>query len=545
MECSASCGYRNEGDPMPTVNCPYCNSAMASSVEEGHLPSSIECAHCANRNVVRSDPFPSVGRPRYRFSLMALFSLTALCGLLFAMIQLLGFTGGFVFAEILVLGIGIANLRRIRSLLGIPILKVTALEFGVLLMVCGILHGLTFPAVQSNCPSRRTRAAVASPVGPTASAQLEQEEQQRCEAILLKAIESSEQPTLYTIGLCKHVPIGRVGAHLESALKSMDPSVRLAAADFCIEHSPEQFRQSIVESMNDIQLRFDRGSISLSQDFPAKSQDEKVNAITEAMLTASNEMRLPSQAEVVHRAAVLMRLGDAKAKETVEAWVKQDLSVIKETKWICPMMCVHPSSNKGKCAVCSMELVKVPPEFTEEDWQARIEAIRAYQQAGNRVATAARSIVISEASPHVRLLAADIWSKEAPADALPHIAVFLHGDNREFALELLSVSMPARFTKELEAVAHAPDASLPLRLSAYEGLLRCGNSELLSELRTMIDAGDTKGNDSGNKELAMLVMTAHAEAEDVVRLKRLLKSKYQVLAAEALLTLGRKENLKH
>tara|TARA_R110002073_G_scaffold154858_9_gene310117 strand:+ start:10025 stop:11209 length:1185 start_codon:yes stop_codon:yes gene_type:complete len=380
---------------------------------------------------------------------------------------------------------------------------------------------------------------------PAAFAQPTEFEQQRCEAILLEAVKASEQPTAYTIGLCKYLPIDLVSAHLESALQSEDPAVRLAAAGFCVGYSPTRFRESIEESMSGIQTRFERGSVQLSQDFAADLQVEKEKMIGDVMINEGNEMRLPSQLEVVQRAAILMKLGDVKARRTIEAWVDQDLSVIKETKWVCPMMCVHPSSDKGRCAVCAMELVNVPPEFTEDDWQARLEAIRVHQQAGNRVTAVARSIVISEASPFVRLLAADIWSKEAPADALPHIAVFLHGDNREFALGLLSSSMPDRFLMEFETAVHSPQASLSLRLSAYEGLLQCGKSEYMYELRRIIDAADTEMSEDSDKELAILLMITHAEADDLVRLKRLLSSEYQVLAAKSLLSLAKKADLKH
>ncbi len=302
-------------------------------------------------------------------------------------------------------------------------------------------------------------------------AQLDQDEQRRCEAILLHVIDANKQPNLYTIGMCKYLPIGRVGDHLESALKSKDLAVRLDAANHCLEQAPTRFRELIQQSMTEIQTRFERGEVPLPPDVDEKSQDEKRKEIMDAMIKADNALRLPSQTQMVQRAAVLMKLGDAKATRTIEGWVQQNPSAMKGPRWICPMMCVHPSSKQGRCAVCAMELVNALPLVTQDDWRAKLAAIRAYQESGNRVAAAARSIVISEATPDVRLFAADIWSKEAPVDALPHIAIFLHGGSRWLALDLLSVSMPDRFVKEFEAIVNSPKLSFTHRMSAYNSPL--------------------------------------------------------------------------
>lgn len=96
-----------------------------------------------------------VRSPGIQFPLITLFLITALLSIFFASIRLFGFTGMFIFADLVILTIGIANLLRIRTALGVRIPKVTVAEFGVLLFVCFVLHGVSMPAVQSNCHPRR------------------------------------------------------------------------------------------------------------------------------------------------------------------------------------------------------------------------------------------------------------------------------------------------------------------------------------------------------------------------------------------------------
>ncbi|GAA4469522.1 hypothetical protein [Novipirellula rosea] len=67
----------------------------------------------------------------------------------------------------------------------------------------------------------------------------------------------------------------------------------------------------------------------------------------------------------------------------------------------------------------------------------------------------------------------------------------------------------------------------------------------IPKLTRLTDATDTEMSEDSDKELAILLMITHAEADDLVRLKRLLSSEYQVLAAKSLLSLAKKADLKH
>lgn len=110
--------------------------------------------------VAHSEPASNGIAPGIQFPLTTLFVVTGLLSVLFALMRLFGLTGALLAGDLVVLAIGIANLFRVRTMLGVRFPKVKVGEFGVLVILCFVLHGLAMPAVVTKC---RPRGAAAGP----------------------------------------------------------------------------------------------------------------------------------------------------------------------------------------------------------------------------------------------------------------------------------------------------------------------------------------------------------------------------------------------
>lgn len=344
--------------------------------------------------------------------------------------------------------------------------------------------------------------ALAVLVSSTASGQEVAALRQRCEAILIEAINADSgsgrsEPSIAAILLCKYVPVERIEDRLREALASDRFEVRLAAAEVAAARSPERFREAIVSALDGV-----------------KATSPYVS---------------------VQRSAILMNLGDKGAKKKVEAWASHDPSAVRPDRWMCPMICTEPAKKRGKCPVCSMELVPTAEEFDFDDWQASLLALRALRQAGKQVADTARSIVVSDASAFIRLQAAGIWAEEMPREALPHINVYLHSDLRDSALSILAGEMPRQCVAEFKHAIEDPSISPFGRWTAYHGLARAGRKDYLKEARTLVDGIATTRQEETFEVPAIWTLGELPLLEDMNRLERLLDTSYKVTAAKVLL----------
>jgi hypothetical protein len=162
--------------------CPQCNALMDASAEDGRLLSAIVCDACAGRKVVAREPWfkrrltsedsRSVNHDRrkpVRFSLRTLFSITTIACLFLAVYRLGGFVAFAYAADILVAMLGLANLLGAGSVWRLRILKMTFVEYLVLVAMCGILTSLAVPAVQTDCRGRRGAVAPVPVAAPAAA----------------------------------------------------------------------------------------------------------------------------------------------------------------------------------------------------------------------------------------------------------------------------------------------------------------------------------------------------------------------------------------
>lgn len=325
--------------------------------------------------------------------------------------------------------------------------------------------------------------------------------QQRCEAILIEAINADpvfHGPEAFSaaILLCKYVPVERIEDRLREALASDRLEVRLVAAEVALGQSRERFREAIVSALDGLQTT--------------------------------------TPSEAVRRSVVLMNLGDAGARKEVEAWASHDPAAVRSKVWMCPMVCTDPAEKQGNCPVCKMELVLTAPEFDYGDWKASLLALRALRQDGKQVAENARSIVVSDASAFIRLRAAGIWAEEKPREALPHIKVYLHSGLREFALSILAEEMPRRCVAEFEGAIEDPSISPFGRWAAYRGLVRAGRKDYLKKARKLVDGIATARQEETFEVPAIWLLGELAQPEDVNRLERLLDTPHKVTAAKVL-----------
>ncbi len=154
---------------MATIHCRQCDETIQPTTGEVRKKPLLLCDRCAGHEAEL--PFRS---RCLRFPLITLFSLTGLSCVLFATTRWLGFVGVVVFAEMIVFALGIANFRRLHTVYGIRIPKITIVEFLVLATVCLILHGLLLPAVQTNCrfqpiPIAPASTSLSPAAGPASS----------------------------------------------------------------------------------------------------------------------------------------------------------------------------------------------------------------------------------------------------------------------------------------------------------------------------------------------------------------------------------------
>lgn len=350
--------------------------------------------------------------------------------------------------------------------------------------------------------------ALAVLVSSTASGQEVAALQQRCETILVEAINADSgsgrsEPSIAAILLCKYVPVERIEDRLREALASDRFEVRLVAAEVAAAQSPERFREAIVSALDGVEAT--------------------------------------SPYESVQRSVVLMNLGDAGAKKVVEAWASHDPAAVRLKAWMCPMICTEPAKKRGRCLVCSMKLVPTEEEFDFDDWQASLLALRALRQAGKQVADTARSIVVSDANAFFRLQAAGIWAEEMPREALPHIKVYLHSNLHDFALSILAGEMPRQCVAEFEHALEDPSTGPLERWTAYHGLARAGRKDYLKEARTLVDGIATTRQEETFEVPAIWTLGELPLPEDMNRLERLLDTPYKVTAAKVLVRHWEKE----
>ena len=103
-----------------------------------------------------------------RFTLATLFYAVTVAALACGLGRCFGFDGIAIAADITLLSLVTVRCLNSRGWYAIECPEWTIIEWGVLLCVCLILHGLALPAVQSTCPSRSTVPTQTS-IGPSTS----------------------------------------------------------------------------------------------------------------------------------------------------------------------------------------------------------------------------------------------------------------------------------------------------------------------------------------------------------------------------------------
>lgn len=333
-----------------------------------------------------------------------------------------------------------------------------------------------------------------------ACGQASDESMQRCEKILIDSINEADRKALdaWTLAHARLVPVEAVRDVLVQGLGAEDSQVRFVAANVLAEKSPLEFGDRIIGSLN--------------------------------------AMTLQNSTEKVQRAVLLMKLGDEKAKHEVSHWAEHQFYKLDLGDWVCPMMCVLPEQDAGKCPVCRMHLVKHTRTPNQNDWEAKLSALRALRAEGNKVAEQARSIVVSNAPAFVRVQAAGLWAEEDLHKALPHIKIFMKSSNRYSAVALLADLAPKQSVVEFRKIIDdaRQDDEITL-LAAHRGLLRAGETAHLVEIRKWVEQSAKQTVDNSNKINGIYLLGELGLNEDIPRLEKLLGTKFEVAAASTLL----------
>lgn len=346
-----------------------------------------------------------------------------------------------------------------------------------------------------------------------AQAQQNSSLKQRCEEIVVNSLRDSikkaeasvkagakpESHFASQLWRAKLVPIEQVEDILLTGLNSTDIEVRSVSAQVLVQNAPMQFEDAIRESLGP-------------------------------------PLELRSSMDRVRRAAIFMKMGDDRAEQELHHWAGHQFNKLELGDWICPMMCVKPSKKSGECTICGMKMVEKSRFPDQNDWQARLFALRTLQAEGGKVAEVARAVVVSDAPAYVRQEAAALWAKEDPEDATPHLEIFLHSESPYIAVELLAALAPGKFVAKFEHFIDAGKADDESTvLAAHRGLLRAGETKHLATIRKWVDQPANSDDEEFKKVEGIYLLGELGLAEDVTRLKKQLDTKFKVVAAETLL----------
>ena len=171
------------------------------------------------------------------------------------------------------------------------------------------------------------------------------------------------------------------------------------------------------------------------------------------------------------------------------------------------------------------------------DWEARLFALQAMQDADTKVATSARSIVVSDAPAYIRIQAAGLWAKEQPRQALPHIKVFLHSaESRFLSVVFLAESASKESVVEFKRIiSNAQKEDAITVFEAHRGLLRAGDKTHLADIRKWVQKPARTKEDETNKIEGIYLLGELGLEEDKSRLEKMFDSNLKVIAAATLL----------
>ena len=321
----------------------------------------------------------------------------------------------------------------------------------------------------------------------------------RCVKIVVESIINSDRDSMNvrTLSRARLVPFDSIKDSLVKCLDSENPQIRFVAAHVLADNAAMEYDAQIRESLT--------------------------------------ELKLVESTDRVRRATLLMNLKDEAARKEVEHWAEHEFDSLELNDWVCPMMCVKPAKEAGKCPVCGMKTHKLTRTPDGNDWEAKLTALRSLR-GEKKVGDKARAIVASNAPAFVRAQAAGLWAEEDLEQALPHIKIFLHSTNRYFAVVLLADLAPQESIDEFKKIIAADGAGDELTLwAAHRGLLRAGDMTHLPAIRKRVE--DIARNDAEefSKINAIFLLGDLGLKEDVKRLEKLLDTKLKVFAAETLL----------
>lgn len=338
------------------------------------------------------------------------------------------------------------------------------------------------------------------------SAAADRDIENRCQAILRAAISDAiESANHERINLALHLalemPIEQVRGMLVKALMSDDSEARLIAAEIL-------------------------------------AQKEKGDA--EVIKQQLAGLTLASPIDSVRRSAILMSLGDQDAANEIAHLAGLHEAQVATGGFVCPMQCAKPQGKAGRCPVCAMSLVKASRTATYADWESRLCALRALQQGGAKAAVDARLILTSDAHAMARLQAADIWAKEEPGKALPHLQLYLGTHYHNDALWMIAQHAPSLSQDLFESELRRPDASMLNRLAAYHGLLNAGNANHLPSVRKLARQEAKTDDSRWHKRMAIGLLGDFGSEADETLLVSLLDTEFKIDAAKSLLKMRRR-----
>ncbi|MFT7629022.1 MAG: hypothetical protein ACI87E_000018 [Mariniblastus sp.] len=240
----------------------------------------------------------------------------------------------------------------------------------------------------------------------------------------------------------------------------------------------EAVRDVLVQGLGaeDSQVRFVAANV-LAEKSPMEFGDRIIGSL--------KAMTLQNSTEKVQRAVLLMKLGDEKAKHEVSHWAEQQFN-----------------------------------KLDQNDWEAKLSALRALQAEGNKVAEQVRSIVVSKAPAFVRVQAAGLWAEEDLHEALPHIKIFIKSSNRYSAVALLADLAPKQSVVEFrKIIVDAREDDEITVLVTHRGLLRAGETAHLTEIRKWVEQSAKQTVDDSIKIIGIYLLGELGLNEDIPRLE--------------------------